>query len=167
MRTRGGVVAISEFVLRWKRQAGFHAESDVSPLFKVHRSGTRRGYSSATTTCGNRCPTSGHVSGYRKFQVSKGNGAFTKSMALPSSTLAFRVRQNFLKDRFRPILQGLLELVEELVCDGAVHHAMVIAQSDVTHRSNGDGVVDHNRPLFDRAEAQNADVGLADDGQAE
>jgi hypothetical protein len=51
--------------------------------------------------------------------------------------------------------------------DGAVHHAMVVAQGDIAHGADGDGVVDHHRPLFDGAEPENADVGLADDRQTE
>src|ERR1700730_8393300 len=46
--------------------------------------------------------------------------------------------------------------------DCAVHHAVIIAQRNVTHGTDGDGVVDHHRPLFDHAEAENPDVGLAD-----
>jgi len=49
--------------------------------------------------------------------------------------------------------------VQELVGDGAIHDAVVVAERDVAHRADGDGVVDHHRTLFDRAESQNADVG--------
>src|SRR5262249_52759609 len=46
--------------------------------------------------------------------------------------------------------------------DRAVDHAMVVAQRDVAHRGNGNGVVDHHRAFFNRAEAQDAYVGLTD-----
>src|SRR5882757_7538024 len=66
-----------------------------------------------------------------------------------------------------PVLEGLLDLVEKLVGDGAVDDAVVIAERDVAHRADGYGVVDHHGAFFDRAETQNADVRLADDRQAE
>jgi len=50
--------------------------------------------------------------------------------------------------------------------DGAVDHAVVIAQRHVAHGTDGDRVVDDHGALFDGAEAENADVGLADDRQA-
>src|SRR5258707_10190754 len=70
-----------------------------------------------------------------------------------------------LKERFAPVFQRFLDLVEELMGDGAVYHAMVIAQRHVAHGADGDGVVDDHRPLFDGAEAEDADVRLADDRQ--
>src|SRR5277367_2864652 len=57
--------------------------------------------------------------------------------------------------------------MEQLVGDGAVDHAVVVAQGDVAHAADGDGIVDDHRALFDHAQAQDADVGLADHWQAE
>lgn len=41
--------------------------------------------------------------------------------------------KNFLQQRFGPVFQSFFYLVEELVGDGAVDHAMVVAQRDVAH----------------------------------
>src|SRR5712691_2126671 len=43
---------------------------------------------------------------------------------------------------------------------------MVVAERDIAHRTDGDGIVDDYRALFDCAESQNTDVGLADYGQS-
>src|SRR3984957_2874792 len=72
-----------------------------------------------------------------------------------------------LEDWFGPVFQGVFYLVEELVGDGAVDYAVVVAQGDVAHGADGDGIVDDDGALFDGAEAQDADVGLADDRQTE
>src|SRR4029077_1787732 len=66
-----------------------------------------------------------------------------------------------------PVFQGFLDLVQELMGDGAIDHAVVVAQRDIAHGADGDGVVDDHRALFNGAEAENADVGLADDRQTE
>jgi len=52
------------------------------------------------------------------------------------------------------------------VGDGAIDDAMVVAERDIAHRPDGDGIVDDHGALFDGAEAENADVWLADDRQA-
>src|SRR3954469_1363468 len=75
--------------------------------------------------------------------------------------------RNMLEDRFGPVFQSVFYFVEELVGDGAVNDAVIVAQGDVAHRADGDGVVDDDRAFFDGAEAEDADVGLADDRQAE
>src|SRR6266852_3636330 len=62
-----------------------------------------------------------------------------------------------LEQRLAPVLQRFLDLVQELMGDGAVHHAVVVAQRYVAHGSDGDGVVYHHRALFNGAEAKNAD----------
>src|SRR5713226_4110608 len=72
-----------------------------------------------------------------------------------------------LKDRLGPVFERFLDLVEELVGDGAVHHAVVVAQGDIAHRADGDGVVDDHRALFDGPETEDAHVGLADHRQPE
>src|SRR5882762_8107515 len=72
-----------------------------------------------------------------------------------------------LQKRFAPVFQGFFDLVQELMGDGAIDHAMVVAQCYVTHGADGDGVVDDHGALFDGAEAEYADVGLADDWEAE
>src|SRR4029077_17180166 len=72
-----------------------------------------------------------------------------------------------LQDRLAPVFQRFLDLVQELMGDGAIDHAMVVAQRDVAHGADGDGVVDDHRALFNGAEAENSDVGLADDRQTE
>src|ERR1700730_9270048 len=50
--------------------------------------------------------------------------------------------------------------------DGTINHPMVTAQRDVTHRADGDRVVDHHWPLLNHAEPQDSHVGLADHWQA-
>src|SRR5262249_46140481 len=72
-----------------------------------------------------------------------------------------------LNQRGSPVLQSFLDLVQELVGDGTVDHRVVVAQCDVAHGANGDRVVDHDRSFFNRPEAKNADIRLADHGQAE
>src|SRR5438128_15397 len=72
-----------------------------------------------------------------------------------------------LNQRLRPVLESLFHFVQKLMRDGAVHHSVVIAQRDIAHRADGDGIVDDHGPLFNRAEAENADVRLADDRQSE
>src|SRR5258707_2279447 len=78
-----------------------------------------------------------------------------------------RWQQAALEERLAPIFERFLDLVQELMGDGAVDHAVVVAQRHVAHRADGDGIVDDHGPLLDGADAENADVGLADDRQAE
>src|SRR5271170_3761996 len=108
------------------------------------------------TTCGNWRPTSEQVSGCRK-QGHTCREALANLGGRPvaaASTLEYRLR---------PVLQRVLHLVQELVGDGAIHYSMVVAQRDVAHRADGDRVVDHHRPLFNHAQAQDAHIRLADD----
>src|SRR5882762_319786 len=79
----------------------------------------------------------------------------------------FNGKMASLQKRLAPVFQGFLDLVQELMGDGAVDHTMVVAECYVAHGADGDGVVDDDGPFFDGAEAENADVGLADDRQAE
>src|SRR5258706_11904211 len=72
-----------------------------------------------------------------------------------------------LQKRLAPVFQGFFDFVQELMGDGAVDHAMVVTQCYVAHGADGDGVVDYDGALFDGAEAEDPDVGLADDRQAE
>ena len=60
----------------------------------------------------------------------------------------------------------------ELVGDGAVDEAVVVAERQVDDGADGDGVVavfvgDDHRLLGDAADAHDGGVGLIDDGQAE
>src|SRR3984885_12597707 len=61
-----------------------------------------------------------------------------------------------LQDGFGPVFEGVFYFVEKLVGDGAVDDAVVVAQGDIAHRADGDGVVDDDRALFDGAEAEDA-----------
>src|SRR6266850_8409783 len=72
-----------------------------------------------------------------------------------------------LQKRLAPVFQGFFNLVQELMGDGAIDHTVVVAECYVTHGADGDGVVDDHGALFDGAEAENADVWLADDREAE
>src|SRR4029077_6241022 len=58
----------------------------------------------------------------------------------------------FLHHRLGPVFQRFFHLVQELVRDGAIHHAMVVAQCYVAHRTDGDGIVDHYRALLNRSQ---------------
>ena len=64
--------------------------------------------------------------------------------------------------------RALLDRAEEAGGVGAVDDAVVVGQRQVHHRPDGDrlaevGVVDHDRPLDDRAGAEDADLRLVDD----
>jgi len=72
-----------------------------------------------------------------------------------------------LDQRFGPVLERFLHFMQKLVGDGAIDDAMVVAQRDVTHGADGDGIVDHHRALFDGPEAEDADIRLADHRQSE
>ncbi len=63
--------------------------------------------------------------------------------------------------------QARLDHREELVGDGAVDHAVVVGHRQVHHRADRDGVVDHHRALLDPADAEDRDLRLVDDRQAE
>jgi hypothetical protein len=56
-----------------------------------------------------------------------------------------------LDDGFGPVFQGFLDLVEELVGHGAVHYTVIVAQRNVAHRTDGNGIVDHHWTLLDGA----------------
>ncbi len=56
---------------------------------------------------------------------------------------------------------------QELVCHGPIDHTMIVGNRHVDHGADGDGVVSHDRPLFDRAQSQDGDVGLIDYRQPE
>src|ERR1700721_2974709 len=90
------------------------------------------------------------------------------SMKLPGSEQSqISSRHQSLDERLGPVFQGLFYLVQKLVGHGPVDDPVVVAERDVAHGADGDGVVDHHWALFDCAEAQNAYIGLADHRQAE
>src|SRR5712675_764756 len=72
-----------------------------------------------------------------------------------------------LQKRFAPVFQGFFDLVQELMGDGTIHYTVVVAECYVAHGADGDGIVDNHGPFFDGTEAENADVGLADNWEAE
>src|ERR1700722_1284211 len=80
---------------------------------------------------------------------------------------SFQGRRRKLHQALGPVFEGVLDLSHELVSGGAVDHAMVVGQGQIDHRANRDGVVDHYRTLLDGAKAQDSDVRLVDDRQAE
>src|SRR5581483_462360 len=80
--------------------------------------------------------------------------------------------QNHLADFFAPLLQILFHLGHELVSDGSVDEAVIVAQREVNYGADGDGVVavpvgDYHGLLGDSTYAHDGGVGLVDDGQAE
>src|ERR1019366_2557147 len=77
-----------------------------------------------------------------------------------------------LADFFTPVFESLLYDGHELVSDGAVDNAMVIAQREVNDGADGDGICavfvgDHHGLFGDTADAHDGNVRLVDDGQAE
>ena len=77
-----------------------------------------------------------------------------------------------LADFFTPVFKSLLYDSHELVGDGTVDDAMVVAQREVNDGTDGDGiravfVGDHHRLLGDTADTHDGYVRLIDDGQAE
>src|SRR5665811_216707 len=77
-----------------------------------------------------------------------------------------------LADFFTPVFESLLYDNHELVGEGAVDNAMVVAQREMNDRTNGDGiraifVGDYHGLFGDTADAHDGDVRLVDDGQAE
>src|ERR1700739_423347 len=86
---------------------------------------------------------------------------------LPTRAMDGGLSDRMLQERLAPVFPRFFHLVQELMGDGAVDHAVIIAQRHITHGADGDGVVDDDRALFDGAEAENADVGLTDYRQSE
>ena len=66
-----------------------------------------------------------------------------------------------------PVLDHLLDDLHELVGDRAVDDAVVVADRHVGAQPDRDGVVQNDRPLLDRADADDGDLRLADDRHAE
>src|SRR5438093_9261848 len=66
-----------------------------------------------------------------------------------------------------PVLEVVLDDGHELIRHRAVNQPVVIAERQVGHRSNGDGIVDHNWTLFNRTHTENRDLRLIDDRHAE
>ena len=65
----------------------------------------------------------------------------------PDLCIAQRLPQT---DSRIPVLERLLHVRHELVGDGAVDEAVVVAERQVRHRPDRDRVVDDDRPLLDR-----------------
>src|SRR6266545_2919170 len=64
-------------------------------------------------------------------------------------------------------LDPLLHVRHELIGDRAVDEPMVVAERQVAHELDGDHVVDDHHALLDRADTEDRDLWLVDDGQAE
>src|SRR5207249_8788707 len=95
------------------------------------------------------------------------NSYTARRQDVPANKQSPLARQHFSQYRFVPVLERLLDLVQELVGDGTVHHAVVVAQRHIAHRADGDGVIDDHRALLDGAETEDPHVGLADYRQTE
>ena len=91
----------------------------------------------------------GHFSGNGR--TPEGMSYRTIEAGLKANTT--RLQAFFLHHRLGPVFQRFFHLVQELVRDGAIHHAMVVAQCHVAHRTDGDGIVDHYRALLNRSQA--------------
>src|SRR5580693_408355 len=80
-------------------------------------------------------------------------------------------RRHVLADLFAPRFQILLHQSHELVSDGAVNEAVVVAEREVNDGANGDGIVaffvgDDEGLLGNASHAHDGGVRLIDDGQA-
>ena len=96
----------------------------------------------------------------------------TKWLTAAVNYCATQSSHSFLSDFFTPVFQRLLDDDHELVSYGAVDDAVVVAESEMDDRTDGDGVsavlIGHDERLFsDTAYSHNRDVGLVDDGKAE
>src|SRR5579859_8194928 len=78
----------------------------------------------------------------------------------PPNARAF-LKTEKLNQRLGPVFQGLFHLVQELVRDGAIHDAVIVAERHVAHRADRDGIVDDNRALLNRAQPQDPNIWLA------
>ena len=58
-------------------------------------------------------------------------------------------------------------MTHELVCNRPIDHAVIIRQREIDHRTNGNGVVNHDRAFFNRAQTEDRDVRLVDNREAE
>src|ERR1700689_492599 len=71
-----------------------------------------------------------------------------------------------------PVPQELLHFLHQLVRNGAVDHAVILADAQMQHRADGEGVVtflegQDNRLLLDSADTQDSQLGLIDNWQTE
>src|SRR5262249_3271211 len=64
------------------------------------------------------------------------------------------------------LLQPLLHECEKTAGFGAVDQPMVVAETEVTHRPDCNGIVHDHRALFNRADAEDRDLRLVDQRQA-
>src|SRR5262252_4917188 len=62
-----------------------------------------------------------------------------------------RKRKPALEQRLRPVFERFLHFMQELVRNSAIHNTMVVAQGNVAHRTDGNGVIHNHRALLDRA----------------
>src|SRR5579863_7347035 len=88
------------------------------------------------------------------------------------SFASLRMTRMNLADFFAPVFHGLFYEGHELIGDGAVDEAVVVAEREVDDGADGDGIVavwvgDDERHFRDTADAHDGGVGLVDDGQAE
>src|SRR5208337_1225964 len=75
-----------------------------------------------------------------------------------------------LADFFTPVFKSLLYDSHELVGHGAIDNAMVVAECEMSDRTDGDGICavlvgDHHGLFGDAADAHDGRVRLVDDGQ--
>ncbi len=71
-----------------------------------------------------------------------------------------------LNDLFAPLFQAFFYLVHELMCRGAIDHAVIVGEREIYHRTNRDGIVNHHGAFLNCADAQNRYVGLVDHRQS-
>src|SRR5271165_838278 len=94
------------------------------------------------------------------------------STASHAGRLQITLLRPFLEQLFVPVLEELLHFHHELVGDRAIDDAMVVADAEVHHGADGDGVVavlvgDDHWLLDDAAHAHDRDLRLVDDRHAE
>jgi Protein of unknown function (DUF3037) len=68
-------------------------------------------------------------------------------------TKQFRMfSKSCLEHVFGPVFQALFHTSHELVRRRSIHHAMIVAEGQIHHRADGDGIVNDHRPFLNRAD---------------
>src|SRR3954470_20401792 len=95
--------------------------------------------------------------------------AFCSSSASPYGTTPRRLTSSGLASDFCAVevLQMIFDVGHELVGDRAVDEPVVVPQRQIRHRPDADRIVDDDGALLDRADAENRDLRLVDDRDAE
>ena len=116
--------------------------------------------------------TSRHIVDEEKFKEGLSKVIDGTVLCLNASTWSKPVSAITSSDFFAPVLQRLFDLSHELVGDGAIDEAVIVAQGQVDQGADRDGVIaifvgDNDRRFCNPAHTHNGRVRLIDDGQTE